>query len=249
LVIVVEDDPVAAELLTRQIERAGFRTEIARTGAEVVTMAKEHKPAAITLDILLPDVDGWEVLTRLKQDQVTSDIPVVVVSVVDNPELGSALGALDYFVKPVDAKELVNRLSNFNFKQQAGGRQVCVLVVDDEAANRDWLKHVLEPAGFKVTLATGGQEAIEMARSRKPDVVMLDLLMPEVNGFEVVEALGGHEATRSIPIMVLTAKHLTNADIDQLDGHVATILRRGSTGAVDLLGQLQVVLNKRAVEA
>jgi CheY-like chemotaxis protein len=88
-----------------------------------------------------------------------------------------------------------------------------------------------------------------MARSRKPDVVMLDLLMPEVNGFEVVEALGGHEATRSIPIMVLTAKHLTNADIDQLDGHVATILRRGSTGAVDLLGQLQVVLNKRAVEA
>lgn len=249
LVIVVEDDPVAAELLTRQIERAGFRTEIARTGAEAVTMAKEHKPAAITLDILLPDVDGWEVLTRLKQDKGTSDIPVVVVSVVDNPELGTALGALDYFVKPVDAKDLVNRLSTVNFKQRSGGRQTCVLVVDDEAANRDWLKHVLEPAGFKVTLATGGQEAIELARSRKPDVVMLDLLMPEVNGFEVVEALGGHEATRSIPIMVLTAKHLTNADFDQLNGHVSTILRRGSSGAADVLNQLQVVLNKRPVEA
>jgi signal transduction histidine kinase/DNA-binding response OmpR family regulator len=249
LVIIVEDDPVAAELLTRQIERAGFRTKIARTGAEVMAMAKEYKPAAITLDILLPDVDGWEVLTRLKQDHLTSDIPVVVVSVVDNPELGTALGAIDYFVKPVDAKDLVNRLSNFDFKQKSGGRQVCVLVVDDEAANRDWLKNVLEPAGFEVTLATGGQEGIELARSRKPDVVMLDLLMPDVNGFQVVQALGGHEATRSIPIMVLTAKHLTNADLAQLNGHVSTILRRGSAGTADVINQLQVVLNKRPVEA
>jgi CheY-like chemotaxis protein len=248
LVIVVEDDPVAAELLTRQIERAGFRTEVARTGGEVVTLAKEHKPVAITLDILLPDVDGWEVLTRLKKDEVTSDIPVLVVSVVDNPELGTALGALDYFVKPVDAKDLVNRLSNFNFKQKVGGRQACVLVVDDEAANRDWLKSVLEPAGFEVTLATGGQEAIDLARSRIPDVVMLDLLMPEVNGFEVVKALGGHEVTRSIPILVLTAKHLTNADFDQLNGHVSTILKRGSSGAADVLNELQVVLNKRPVK-
>jgi CheY-like chemotaxis protein/anti-sigma regulatory factor (Ser/Thr protein kinase) len=248
LVIVVEDDPVAAELLTRQIERAGFRAEVARTGAEVVALAKEHKPAAITLDILLPDVDGWEVLTRLKRDEATSDIPVLVVSVVDNPELGTALGALDYFVKPVDAKDLVNRLSNFNFKQKAGGRQACVLVVDDDAANRDWLKHVLEPAGFEVTLATGGQEAIDLARSRIPDVVMLDLMMPEVNGFEVVEALSGHEATRSIPILVLTAKHLTNADIGKLDGRVSTILKRGSSGAADVLNQLQVVLKKRPVK-
>jgi CheY-like chemotaxis protein len=248
LVIVVEDDPGAAELLSRQIGRAGFRTEIAHTGAEALAMAKERKPAAITLDIQLPDVDGWEVLTRLKRDEVTSDIPVIVVSVVDNPDLGTALGALDYFVKPVDAKDLVNRLSNFNFKTRAGRRQVCVLVVDDEAANRDWLKHVLEPAGFQVTLAAGGKEAIELARSRKPDVVMLDLLMPEVDGFDVVQALGGHEATRSIPILVLTAKHLTDADIDQLNGHVSTILKRGSTGAVDLLNQLQVVLNQRPVK-
>ena len=247
LVIVVEDDPGAAELLSRQIGRAGFRTEIARSGGEALILAKERKPVAITLDILLPDVDGWEVLTQLKHDEATSDIPVIVVSVVDNPDLGTALGALDYFVKPVDAKDLVNRLSNFNFKHKAGGRQVCVLVVDDEAENRDWLKHVLEPAGFKVTLAGGGREGIDLARSHKPDVVMLDLLMPEVNGFDVVEALGEHEATRSIPIVVLTAKHLTEADIDQLNGHVSTIIRRGSTGAVDLLNQLRVILNKRAV--
>ena len=249
LVIVVEDDPAAAELLTRQIGRGGFRTKIARTGAEAMAMAKAHKPAAITLDILLPDLDGWEVLTRLKGDEATSDIPVIVVSIVDNPELGTALGALDYFVKPVGAKELVDRLSNFNFKHQSGGRKTCVLVVDDEAANRDLLKEVLEPAGFRVILAGGGQEAIELATSHKPDVVMLDLLMPGVNGFDVVEALSKAKATRGIPIIVLTAKHLSQADLALLQGHVATILRRGSTGAVDLLGHVQAVLKQRLVEA
>jgi signal transduction histidine kinase/DNA-binding response OmpR family regulator len=248
LVIIVEDDPAAAELLTRQIQRAGFRTEIARTGLDAVAMAKEHKPAAITLDIELPDVDGWEVLTRLKRDQVTMDIPVIVVSVIDNPELATALGALDYFVKPVEARELIHRLSSFNIERKSGGRQTCVLVVDDEAANRDWLKHVLEPAGFTVLLAKGGQEAIDLARARKPDLVMLDLMMPEVNGFDVVEALSEHSATEAIPIMVLTAKDLTGGDIEKLNGRVSRILRRGSTGAVDLVSQLQAVMNNRTVK-
>jgi signal transduction histidine kinase/CheY-like chemotaxis protein len=249
LVLVVEDDPASAELLARQIERAGFRTENARTGTEAMAMAKQLKPVAITLDILLPDQDGWAVLTQLKRDDATSDTPVIVVSVVDNPELGKALGALDYFVKPVEARVLINRLSNFNFQHKSGDRKTRVLVVDDEEANRDWLKEVLEPAGFEVTLATGGQMAIDMAKASKPDLIMLDLLMPGVNGFDVVEALSAVPATRAIPIMVLTAKNLTVADIAQLNGHVSTILKRGSTGAVDLLGQLQTVMNKRAVEA
>jgi DNA-binding response OmpR family regulator len=181
---------------------------------------------------------------RVRLGGKNADTPVIVVSVVDNPALGTALGALDYFVKPVDPKELVNRLSNYNFKRKAGGRQTCVLVVDDEAANRDWLKQVLEPAGFKAILANGGQEAIQMAKSRKPDLVMLDLLMPNVDGFDVVAALGENEATREIPIIVLTAKHLNEADFDQLNGRVSTILKRETTGAVELLGQLQVILRK-----
>ena len=248
LVVVVEDDPAAAELLSRQIERAGLRTEIAHTGAEALAMAKGLQPAAITLDIMLPDVDGWEVLTRLKQDKATADIPVIVVSVVDNPGLAMALGALDYLVKPVAAKELVNRLSSLTPKHRNGHRHTRVLVVDDEAANREWLQNVLEPAGYDVTLASGGREGIELARSGQPDVLMLDLLMPEVNGFDVIEALSGGEATRAIPIMVLTAKHLTEADIDQLNRHVSAIVRRGSVGAVDLLGKLQVILKNKAVE-
>jgi signal transduction histidine kinase/DNA-binding response OmpR family regulator len=247
LVLVVEDDPAAAELLTRQLERAGFGTDVARTGTDAMEKAMSRKPAAITLDILLPDLDGWEVLTRLKREAATSDIPVVIVSVTDNPELGIALGALDYFVKPVPGKELINRLSRFKFGRTSG-RKPRILVVDDEAANRDWLKRILEPAGFAVILARGGREAIDLAKSRKPDLVMLDLMMPEVTGFDVVEALRAEAATKSTPIMVLTAKHLTESDIRQLNGHVSTILKRGSTGASDLLGLLRQIIDASAAK-
>ncbi len=245
LVLVVEDDPAAAELLTRQLERAGFGTDVARTGTDALKMALERKPAAITLDILLPDLDGWEVLTRLKREAATSEIPVVVVSVVDNPELGVALGALDYFVKPVPANELINRLSRFKFGRKAGEKPR-ILIVDDEAANREWLKRILEPAGFTVIQARGGREAIDLAKSRKPDLVMLDLMMPEVTGFDVVEALRADDRTKATPIMVLTAKLLTESDIRQLNGHVSTILKRGSTGASDLLGLLRQIVDSTA---
>jgi len=242
LVLVVEDDPAAAELLTRQLEQAGFSTDLARSGNEAIAKAGARKPSAITLDILLPDLDGWEVLTRLKREAATSNIPVVVVSVVDNPELGIALGALDYFVKPVPAKELIGRLSRVKFGREAG-QKPRILVVDDEVANREWLKRILEPAGYAVILARGGKEAIDLAKSGKPDLVMLDLMMPEVTGFDVVEALRADDATNATPIMVLTAKNLTEADIRQLNGHVSTILRRGSTAAADLLGLLRQVVD------
>jgi signal transduction histidine kinase/DNA-binding response OmpR family regulator len=242
LVLVVEDDPAAAELLSRQLEQAGFSTDVARSGNDAIAKAMARKPAAITLDILLPDLDGWEVLTRLKREAATSNIPVVVVSVVDNPELGIALGALDYFVKPVPAKELIARLSRVKFGRKAGEKPR-ILVVDDEAANREWLKRILEPAGYDVILARGGKEAIELAKSRKPDLVLLDLMMPDVTGFDVVEALRADAATKTTPIMVLTAKTLTEADIRQLNGHVSTILRRGSTAAADLLGLLRQVVD------
>ena len=243
LVLVVEDDPAAAELLTRQLDGAGFRTHVARTGTDAIAMARELRPAAITLDILLPELDGWEVMTRLKQDQATSDIPVVVVSVIDNPELGIALGAMDYFVKPIDGKELVKRLSRFNFKNSNG---TTVLVVDDEAANREWLRNILERAGFAVILAGGGREAIVLAKWRRPDLVLLDLMMPDVNGFDVVKALRADPVTQRTPIMILTARHLTQADKRLLNGHVSTILSRGSDSAADLLDHLRQLVKEPA---
>jgi signal transduction histidine kinase/DNA-binding response OmpR family regulator len=249
LVLVVEDDPLAAELLVRQLDRAGFRSEIVSKGSQVVAKAAALQPAVITLDVLLPDLDGWEVLGRLKHEEATRAIPVVVISVVDNPELGLALGAMDYFVKPVIAKDLVARLGRFNLAHKTAGGKVEVLVVDDERANRDWLSGILEPAGFDVISASGGAQAIELARSRKPDLVLLDLMMPEVSGFDVVEALRADPATRQMPIMVLTAKDLTTADKRHLNGQVSTILRRGSTGATDLIVMLHEVIAQRAEAA
>ena len=242
LVLVVEDDPAAAELVTRQLIGAGYRTEVARTGNEALEKARKLQPAAITLDIILPEVDGWEVITRLKSDDLTSGIPIVVVSVVDNPELGMSLGAIDYFVKPVDGRLLVNRLNQFHLDRKPGQEEIRVLVVDDEAANRTWLTRTLEPAGFTVVPASGGREAIELAKTARPDFVLLDLMMPEVTGYDVVEALRADEATRDVPIMVLTASHLSAADKKLLNGRVSSILSRRTIANSDIVGLLKRVV-------
>ncbi|HSS62659.1 MAG TPA: response regulator [Candidatus Limnocylindrales bacterium] len=245
LVLVIEDDPAAAELLTRQLAEAGYRTQVARTGSEGLARARELQPAAITLDIILPEVDGWEIMTRLKSDHLTSGIPIVVVSVVDNPELGLALGAIDYFVKPIDVRLLIQRLNHFGLNPTSGSHAPRVLVVDDEAANRTWLTKALEPAGFTVLTAEGGREGIELAKSQRPDFVVLDLMMPEVTGFDVVEALRADESTRETPIMVLTATNLTEADKRLLNGRVSEILKRGSVGSSDIVGLVKRVVAHR----
>ena len=246
LILVVEDDPAVAELVTHIVDRGGFRTEIACTGTEALAKARELRPVAITLDIGLPELDGWAVLQRLKQDETTSAIPVAVISVHDNPELGAALGALDYFVKPIRANDLLRRLSMFNIQPAVGTHAARVLVVDDEAANRDLLAAVLEPAGFDVTLASGGLEGIQLATSGQPDLILLDLMMPGVTGFDVVRELRAQEATHAIPIMVLTAKQMTATDRMQLNGQVSAILSRGSTGSADLLVQLQYLVSAQS---
>jgi PAS domain S-box-containing protein len=245
LVLVVDDNPQAAEILTRHLEAGGFRSAIASTGREALTMARDLKPVAITLDILLPEVDGWEVLNRLKAEEATRDIPVVVVSVVDSPALGRALGALDYFVKPVDGEALLSRLSHYTFTTKVKREPVRVLVVDDEKANLDLLEPLLKSAGFDVLRAGGGREGIELARSQMPNLVLLDLMMPEVTGFDVVEALRAEEATHSIPIMILTAKTLTEADKTALKGEVAAIFQRNSVAGPELTAWLRGILAKR----
>jgi signal transduction histidine kinase/CheY-like chemotaxis protein len=244
LILVVEDNPEAAEILARHLEAGGFQMRVARTGAEALAMARDLLPVAITLDILLPEIDGWEVLTRLKADELTRNIPVVVVSVIDNPALGRALGALDYFVKPVDRNALVSRLGRYAFTTRVKHAEIRVLVVDDEAANLDLLQALLEPEGFKVLRASGGKEGIDVARAQRPQLILLDLLMPEVTGFDVVEALRADDATRSIPVMVLTSKELTAADKRALNGCVAAIFQRNSVAGSELVAWLRGFVNE-----
>jgi PAS domain S-box-containing protein len=245
LVLVVDDNPQAAEILARTMGGGGFRIKVARTGPEALSMARELQPVAITLDILLPEVDGWEVLNRLKADEATRNIPVIVVSVVDNPALGRALGAFDYFVKPVDGKALLSRLSQYTFTTKVNSEPVRVLVVDDERANLDLLEALLKPAGFGVIRAGGGQEGIDLARSQMPNLILLDLMMPDLTGFDVVEALRADEGTRSIPIMVLTAKALTEDDKRALNGQVAAIFQRNSVAGTELIAWLRGIVAQR----
>jgi signal transduction histidine kinase/DNA-binding response OmpR family regulator len=249
LVLVVEDNPAAAEILGRHLLRGGFRMRVAHTGAEALAMATELKPVAVTLDILLPEIDGWEVLARLKEVEATRNIPVVVVSVVDNPTLGRALGAIDYFVKPVDGKALLSRLDKYAFTSRVKREPVRVLVVDDEAANLELVEAQLKPAGFDVLRANGGQEGIDMARSQHPNLILLDLMMPGVNGFDVVEALRADDSTRLIPIMVLTAKVLTESDKRTLNGHVEGIFKRDSFAGAELIGWLRGIVSKTGTHA
>jgi CheY-like chemotaxis protein/anti-sigma regulatory factor (Ser/Thr protein kinase) len=239
LILVVEDNAEASEILMRHLEAGGFRMAIARTGNEALVMARELKPVAITLDILLPEIDGWEVLKRLKADELTWNIPVVVISVVDNPALGLALGAKDYFVKPVDRGALLSRLSQYAFDANMLPGETRVLVVDDEPANLDLLQALLEPEGFKVLKASGGRQGIDVARAQLPQLILLDLMMPDVTGFDVVEVLRTDATTRSIPIMVLTAKELTSDDKAALNGHVAAIFQRNSLAGSELVEWLR----------
>jgi signal transduction histidine kinase/CheY-like chemotaxis protein/CHASE3 domain sensor protein len=247
LVLVVEDNPEAAEILARHLEAGGFRMSIARTGTQALSMARDLLPVAITLDILLPEIDGWEVLTRLKGDELTRNIPVVFISVMDNPALGKALGALDYFVKPVDRSALLSRLDRYRFTAKVQRGEIRVLLVDDEPANLDLLEALLEPEGYKVLRASGGKEGIEVARAQQPQLILLDLMMPGVTGFDVVEVLRTDEATRAIPIMVLTSKRLTSGDKAALNGCVAAVFERNSVAGSELVAWLRAfVIEGRA---
>jgi signal transduction histidine kinase/CheY-like chemotaxis protein len=239
LVLIVEDNREAADLLVRHLARGGYAAEVARGGSDVLEKARKLRPIAITLDILLPDLDGWELLNTLKRDAQTRDIPILVVTVVDEPELGRALGAHDYFVKPVDGKALLSRLDQYALTTRVREHPVKVLVVDDEASSVDRLVALLEPVGFTVLRAYGGAPGLEVARTELPDLILLDLMMPGVNGFEVVSALKADERTRNIPVLIVTAKDLDAGDKRRLNGEVAAVLQKGSTAGIELLAWLR----------
>ena len=245
LVLVVEDDQQSAVLMVRNLARGGYRAEVVRSGTEALEKARALRPVAITLDILLPDLDGWELLNTLKEDEDTREIPVLVVTVVDEPELGRALGAHDYFVKPVDSRALLSRLDHYTFTSKVRENRVTVLAVDDEPSNVERIAALLEPVGFSVLKAYGGAGAIEMARAQLPDLILLDLMMPEVNGFDVVSELKSDPKTSEIPILIVTAKDLDARDKHQLNGQVAAVLQKGSTAGVELLAWLRQLLGER----
>jgi len=235
LVMVVEDNESAALLLATNLTRGGYRVEVVRNGRSVLEQAIKLKPSAITLDVVLPDIDGWEVLRALKATAATRDIPVLVISVLDDRALGLALGADDYMVKPIQREALLRFIERHGLDRGAE-HKLTVLAVDDDPASLALIKETLEPE-FIVATASGGEQALAAAREDLPDLVILDLMMPGMNGFEVAAALKADRKTLDIPILVSTAKELSRADKARLDAHVAAVVQK-SAGPSDLLSWL-----------
>ncbi|HEX5912469.1 MAG TPA: response regulator, partial [Rubrobacter sp.] len=227
LVLVVEDDPQAAELLRLYLEGAGCHAEVAWDGEEGFAEACQLHPALITLDLLLPKIDGWDLLVRLKIEPTTRDIPVVIVSIVEERGRGFALGAMDYLVKPVSREELMNALQRVSLTQRRQREQITVLAIDDAPMAVELVEAILTGQGCRVLKAYGGQEGLAVARREVPALIILDLLMREVDGFAVVERLRADPVTATIPIVILTSKNLTADEKERLNGEIAHLARKG----------------------
>jgi signal transduction histidine kinase/DNA-binding response OmpR family regulator len=237
-VLVVEDDANAYDLIAAALGSAGYLSIRARHGEEAMKIARESRPAAVTLDLVLPGVDGWEVLKRLKNDSETCAIPVVIISMVDNRDLGLALGADDYFVKPVDRERLVERLRAIISRGGNGGR---LLLIDDDVAVHALLDEELNGLGFNVACAFSGEEGLQAARDSAPDVIILDLMMPGLSGFDVADALKEDPRTMNIPILVLTSKEITSEDRELLHAKVSSFVQKGNSASEHLLRELKRV--------
>ena len=238
LVLVVEDDRSSADLLRVYLEDAGYAVAVARDGAEGLDLARRLEPAAVILDLLLPKLNGWELIARLKDDPATSEVPLVIVSMLDEQGAGFALGVNEYLVKPVARPQLLDALSHC-ISESRDARTV--VAIDDDVIDLDLLEAVLAPEGWVVVRATGGAEGVRAVRRERPAVVVLDLLMPGVDGFAVVDQLRADPIVGDVPIVVLTSKDVTRADQERLNGRITALARKGACGhaeLVDLIGRV-----------
>jgi GAF domain-containing protein/DNA-binding response OmpR family regulator/anti-sigma regulatory factor (Ser/Thr protein kinase) len=239
-VLVIDDEAAVRDLMQRFLGKEGFRVVAAASGEEGLRWARELRPDAITLDVMMPGMDGWAVLSALKADPDVAEIPVIMLTIVDDRNLGYALGASDYLTKPIDRERLVTVL-----KQHRRDRPV--LVVDDDAEVRQLLRRMLESEGFAVVEAENGRVALERLRGESPSLILLDLMMPEMDGFEFVAELRRHEDWRAIPVVVITARDLSRDDRERLNGHVEKILQKGTYDRDQLLVEVRELVASSVV--
>jgi CheY-like chemotaxis protein len=239
-VLVVEDDPTVYEVIARHLGQGGWVPVRARTGDDALKLARGVRPAAVTLDLVLPGIDGLGVLRQLRADPETRHVPVIIISVLDNRELGLTLGADDYFVKPVDRDALLERLATL-VPREVGGR---VLVIDDDPALHELVAAGL-PERYRLLHAHTGRDGVELARSERPDVVLLDLMMEGMDGFEVAAVLKGDERTRQLPIVVLTAKEMDREDRERLHGKIEALVRKTDCNPARLEAVLRDVVRRQ----
>ncbi|TNF72190.1 MAG: response regulator, partial [Acidobacteria bacterium] len=234
LVLVIDDDPAVQEILSRTLAKRGFRVEGARSGNDGLRLARELKPAAITLDVLMPEMDGWSVLSSLKSDPELAEIPVVMLTIVDNKPLAYSLGAADYLPKPLDRERIADVLG----KITAATPEREVLVVIDEPSAHCMVCDLMENDGWKVLRAVTGPEAIEHLEQANPQVIVLDLVMQEMDALDFVEGLREHTDWRDIPLILLTPRELDQEDRERLDGSVERVIQRAAMTPEGLLEEI-----------
>jgi signal transduction histidine kinase/CheY-like chemotaxis protein len=233
-VLVIDDDPTVRELMERFLAKEGFSVVTAANGVEGLRRAREVHPAAITLDVMMPDLDGWTVLAALKGDPELADIPVIFVTILDERTRGYSLGATDYLVKPIDRERLAQVLARL-----CGDRPSRrLLLVEDDETTRTVTQHALEREGWAITQAENGRVALARMAEERPDAILLDLMMPEMDGFEFLAELRRHAAWRDIPVLVLTAMDLTDEDRRRLNGEVERVIQKGACGREELLREV-----------
>jgi CheY-like chemotaxis protein len=237
-VLVIDDAPLQCDLMQRYLRKEGFTVCTASGGAQGLRLARQLLPAAITLDVMMPDMDGWSVLSALKDDLTLRDIPVIMLTMVDDPERGFTLGASDYVTKPVNRR----RLSQILKKYTCLKLPCPVLVIDDEPSTRSLMRAMLEKEGRAVSEAGNGIEALKSMERERPSLIFLDLMMPKMDGFAFAAEVRRHPEWRSIPIVVITAQDLTNDDRRRLNGNIEAILQKHSDSRESLLEQVRDVL-------
>ena len=233
-VLVVEDEDEAYETISTYLHSAGYVSIRARSGEDALKLARVMRPLAITLDLVLPGIEGWQVLKSLKGDATTCDVPVIIISMLDNRELALAIGAEDYFTKPVEWPRLLRRLAEITGRD-GSARAARLLIVDDDLDVHAMLEQELSKEGYVLDRAMTGAEALERAETLHPDVIILDLMMPGMSGFEIAETLRMREATSRIPIVVLTAKELTAEERERLRHWVSGMVIKGSAAGTRLI--------------
>jgi PAS domain S-box-containing protein len=247
--LVVEDDLKSAELIRVQLEAEGFKVLHAASAEAALVLAQERPLSLITLDIMLPDTDGWEFLGRIKQVPSLARIPVVIISIVADHNKGFALGAAAIMQKPISRQELYESLVELGLFPVARGRTLKVLVVDDDPKAVELIAVRMLGMASSVLRAYGGKQAIDTVRKELPDLILLDLMMPEVNGFDVVEALNLRPDTARIPILVITAKHITAEDRGKLSGSVKVIMEKGTLEPDRFLTEVRRAMSGRQAAA
>jgi CheY-like chemotaxis protein len=234
-VLVIDDDPTVHDLVQRFLNKEGLKMIGARSGQEGVRLAKELHPAVITLDVLMPGMDGWAVLTELKADPALSEIPVIMLTIMDEKQMGYALGAADYLTKPINWDRLVAILQRYDC-----ARPPCpLLVVEDDSVMRDMLRRRLEKEDWMVIEAENGRVALERMTERRPELILLDLMMPEMDGFQFLDEIRKHKDWHAIPVIVVTAKELSAQDRQRLNGFVEKILQKGAYNREELIREVR----------